>query len=387
MNTIDLSAKNRIKSLLSLIFMIISVSGWSQSSNSDFQRIKLFDSDLEYSGIAISPDQNTIAISTKHSEPVRIVDWKNQKVIREFKSGNWTYGSRVSYSEAGNYLLLQELNYMDFCMNKERKIDFEIVEAQTGKSIKQFNKIQDVAISSDEKILVSLDNDEVTIWNLPEGTKQKSITIPEAANALALSADRKILTVAMMINGDDLKTRFKKDKKGLKNTVKYKQMVCLYDLESGAKTSTISEFYDLIYKLRFLPNTEILSVFQTPEMSIQTANNKQSYISLIDVDKKEPLRQGFTSMSVAMPELRFSNDKKLFAINSKGSKFQEIHLYDTETGTLQKRFELANRLFEKSDGAKLQSDSRPTFVFLPGDKAILIAIGNQLVQWNLEINE
>jgi WD40 repeat protein len=387
MNTIDLSAKNRIKSLLSLIFMIISVSVWSQSSNSDFQRIKLFNSELEYSGIAISPDQNSIAISTKHSEPVRIVDWKNQQVIREFNSGNWTYGSRVSYSESGNYLLLQELNYMDFCMNRDRKIDFEIVDAHTGKSIRQFNKIRDVAISSDEKILVSLDNDEVSIWELPDGNKLKSINITGAANAIALSADRKTLAVAKMINADELKARFKKDKKGLKNTVKYKQMVNLYDLESGAKTSTIGEYYDLIYKLRFIPNTEILSVFQTPEISLQTANNKQSYISQIDIDKKEPLRQGFTSMSVAMPELRFSNDKKLFAINSKGSKFQEMHLYDTETGTLQKRFELANRLFEKSDGAKLQSDSRPSFVFLPGDKAILIAIGNQLVQWNFEIDE
>jgi hypothetical protein len=37
-------------------------------------------------------------------------------------------------------------------------------------------------------------------------------------------------------------------------------------------------------------------------------------------------------------------------------------------------------LVKKNDGAKLQSDSRPSFVFLPGDKSILIAIGNQLVQ-------
>jgi hypothetical protein len=66
MNTIDLSAKNRIKSLLSLIFMIISVTSWSQSSNSDFQRIKLFNSDLEYSGIAISPDQNSKSTPDLH---------------------------------------------------------------------------------------------------------------------------------------------------------------------------------------------------------------------------------------------------------------------------------------------------------------------------------
>jgi hypothetical protein len=84
--------------------------------------------------------------------------------------------------------------------------------------------------------------------------------------------------------------------------------------------------------------------------------------------------------------MKFSNDNKLLAINSKGSRFQEIHLYDFENGTLLKRFELAKRLFEKSDGEKLQSDPRPSFVFLPGDQEILIAIGNQLITWNIEIN-
>jgi len=391
MDTIISNNDSNRKSILNFslvgLFMLISSSLWSQNSNSDFQRIKLFDSETEYSGIAISPDQNTIAISAKKSEPVSLVDWKSKKIIQEFNSGNWIYGSRISYSERGKYLLLQELNYMDFSQNKDRKIDFEVVDAQTGKSVKQFKKVQDVAISSDEIYAFCLDNDEVSIWELSSGSKVKSISIPGAANALAVSADKKILAVAMIINAADMKARFKKDKKGLKNTVKYKQIVNLYDLESGKKTSTIGEFYDLIYKLRFLPDIKILSVFQTPEISIQTANNKQSTISLIDAEKREPLRQGFTSMSVAMPELRFSNDKKLFAINSKGNKFQEIHLYDSETGTLQKRFELANRLFEKSDGAKLQSDSRPSFAFLPGNQSILIAMGNQLVVWNFEYNE
>ena len=91
-------------------------------------------------------------------------------------------------------------------------------------------------------------------------------------------------------------------------------------------------------------------------------------------------------MSIAQPELKMSNNKKLFAINSKGTRFQEIHLYDTETGTLQKRFELGRRLFEKIDGEKLLSDARPSFTFLPGDQSILIAMGNQLVVWNLELN-
>jgi len=91
-------------------------------------------------------------------------------------------------------------------------------------------------------------------------------------------------------------------------------------------------------------------------------------------------------MSVNQPELKMSNNHNWFAISSKGTRFQEIHLYDSETGTLQKRFELGNRLFEKVDGIKLTSDSRPSLTFLPDDQSILVAMGNQLVVWNLELN-
>ncbi len=368
------------------ILLINSLSLWSQTSNSDFERIKLFSPGVEYSGIALSPDKNTIAISAKKLEPVKIVDWKNQKIIQEINAGNWTYGSKISYSESGKYLLLQELNYMDFSQNKKRNIGFEIIDAANGKSVKRYENVQDVIVSSDEKYAVSLSNDEVTCWNLAGGSIEKSITVPGAANAIALSSDGKTLAVSVIINHNDLKDRFKKDKKSLNNAVKFKQMVSLYDMESKSRIKTVSELYDLIYNLSFLPEGNFLSVYQTPEIRIQVNNNKQSFINLIDMSTQEPIRKGFTSMSIAQPELKFSSDNKLLAINSKGSRFQEIHLYDSETGTLQKRFELASRLFEKSDGEKLQSDPRPTFVFLPGDQEILIAIGNQLIKWNLESN-
>jgi hypothetical protein len=77
----------------------------------------------------------------------------------------------------------------------------------------------------------------------------------------------------------------------------------------------------------------------------------------------------------------------MFAINSKGSRFQEILLYDLEEGSLLKRFELGYRLFEKSDGEKFINDTRPSYVFLPGDDAILVAMGNRLIKWNLELNQ
>jgi WD40 repeat protein len=260
------------------------------------------------------------------------------------------------------------------------------VDVASGNSIRKFEKIQDVVVSPDEKQAISLDADEITFWNLPSGSKEKSFSIAGAGNAISLSSDGKILAVSQLVNAVDFRSQFRKDKKGLKNTAKYKQIVSLFNAESGAKMMTIGEFYDIIYNLHFLPGSDILLVYQTPDVRIQINNKKLSYINLIDGKKLEPLRKGFTSMSIAQSDLKISDDNKLFAVNSKGTRFQEMHLYDYETGTLQKRFELGHRLFEKVDGEKLINGSRPAFIFLPDNQSILIAMGNQLIKWNLEFN-
>jgi len=366
--------------------ILLSLSVRSQTSNSDFERIKLVSDESEFTGLAISPDQKTIALSLKNSSPVKLIDWTSQKITREINVGNWNSGSILNFSDGGKYLLLQEIGYTDFSQNKHRNTDFEIVEVASGNSIQKFGKVQDVVISSDEKQAISLSNDEITFWSLPSGSKEKSFKLAGSGNAIALSPDGKTLAVSQLVDEDEFKNQFKKDRKGLKYAVNYRQLVSLYSPENGKKTKTIGEFYDVIYELCFLPESDILFVNQTPDIRVQIKEKQLSYISLIAVAKMEPLRLGFTSMSTAQPELKISSDKKLFAINSKGNRFQEMHLYNFETGELEKRFELGHRLFEKVDGEKMISSSHPAFIFLPDNQSILIAMGNQLIKWNIEFN-
>jgi hypothetical protein len=388
------TSKDHIKSktqlweiVLLATLILFSLTVFGQTSNSDFERIKLINSESELSGIAISPDQNTVAVSFCKSEPIKIIDWQNRKITNTINAATWNSGSRLSFSANGKYLIAQEIGFSDFSQNRDRTIDYEIIDPASGTTVKKFSKIQDVAVSSDEKLAFSLNNDEITIWSLPSGEKIKTFIIAGATNAVAISPDGKTLAVSQIVDAAEFKNQFKKDKKGLKNAVKYKQVVSLFNAESGAKMMTIGEFYDIIYNLRFLPQGDVLFVYQTPDIRIQINNKKLSYINLIDGKKQEPLRKGFTSMSIAQPDLKISGDNKLFAVNSKGTRFQEMHLYDYETGTLQKRFELAHRLFEKVDGEKMVTGSRPAFVFLPGNQSILIAMGNQLIKWNIEISK
>jgi len=375
-----------LKIFLSAAVIFLHLTLWSQTSNSDFERIKLINADAEYTGLAISPDRKTIALSLKNSSPIKLIDWTSQQISRDINAGNWNTGSILNFSEGGKYLLLQEIGYTDFSQNKLRSTDFEIVDVSSGNSIRKFGKVQDVFISSDEKQAISLNNGEITFWSLPSGSKDRSFSITGAGNAVALSRDGKTLVVSQIVNEEEFKDRFKKDKKGLKYAVNYRQLISLFDAENGKKITTIGEFYDVVYELRLLPESNIVFAYQTPDIRVQVKEKQLSYINMIDLEKMEPLRLGFTSMSTAQPELKISSDNKLFAINSKGNRFQEMHLYNFGTGELEKRFELAQRLFEKVDGEKMINSSHPAFVFLPGDQSILIAMGNQLIKWNYNFN-
>lgn len=374
-----------LKSFLPGILVLFSLTLWSQTSNSDFERIKLNNPETEYTGIAMSPDNNTISISSEKSAPVLIFDWNTQKITRQINAGSWNSGARISFSLSGKYLLLQEIAFTNFSQNKDRSIHFDIVDVASGEMIKQFDNVQDVVLSADENQAICLANDEVTFWNLNSAAKENSIKVEGVSNALAVSPDGKQLAVSTEINPSEVKSRFGKDKKGMNDAVKFKQMVAIYDIPLKAKIKTIDELYDIIYELRYLPESEQITVFQTPEIHIQVQNSQRSYINLIDAVKFEPLRKGFTSMSLAQPDMKISNNHELFAINSKGNRFQEMHLYDYDTATLQKRFELAHRLFEKVDGEKMVNSSRPSFIFLPDNQSILVAMGNQLIKWNIKL--
>ena len=382
-----LKNKIRFRQLATLALLILfSLRLFSQTSNSDFERIKLISGESEISGLAISPDQNTIAVSFCKSEPIRIIDWQSHKIAREIDAGKWNSGSRLSFSASGKYLIAQEVGFSDFSQNKDRTIDYEIIDPASGKLVKRYEKVQDVAISTTENLAVSLNEDEITYWQLPSGEKIKSFTVPGATNAITFSPDGNTLAISQIVDAIDYKSQFKKDKKGLKNVVKFKQVVGLFDATSGKKLKTVAEFYDLVYNLSFLPGEDILAVFQTPDIRIQVNNRRLSYVNLIDVAAMQPLRKGFTSMSMNQPDMKTSSDRRYFAINSKGNRFQEMHLYNYESGSLEKRFELAHRLFEKADGERIIKSSRPAFVFLPDNRSILIGMGNQLIKWNFENN-
>lgn len=355
-----------------------------QTQNVDYNRLKLLDPNNMFSGISLSPDGKILAVCARKKQPVRLIDVNTKDIVGEIDAGSGSQGAKLNFTSKGNYLILQEQRWYDVPENKPRKIDFELVDVVGKRMVKRFELVQDVVVSQDESLVVSLSGEEVTFWSLPDLRKEKSFIVANAASAIALSPDGKTLAVAQRISPDELKGQpnFKK-KKARKLVAQSKQKLSFFDVESGKRLKTVNTFYDLIYRLRYLDDENLIFVFQQPHLKAQTSLQQIAYINLVNTESGEALRGGFTSQAYGQPEVRLSSDKAYFAINSKGNRFQEIHLYDYQSGRLLKRFELAKRLFEKSqDGTKLFDDARPSFVFMPDNSSILIAMGNQFILWN-----
>ncbi|MCF8368914.1 MAG: WD40 repeat domain-containing protein [Bacteroidales bacterium] len=373
------------------LVLIVIISAWlnalSQGADSDFERIKVGDAKQILCGLALSPDNKEIAVSSIQSFPFYLYNWKDQKVESQFDVGNWYAGSSVRYSQDGKYILLQQLYYIDWAPNKDREVNYELLDAKTGQRLKRFDEYHAMAFSPDSKYVLSLTANEVAFWGISSGKKEKSFIVPNATNGLAISPDGQFIAVAHKVNEAGLKKdpRFKKNKKGLKHAVKYKQQISIYDAHTFDYKYTVNELYDIVYKLEYTPDGKIMFCLQIPHMKAQALEGKrQTYLTTIDAVKGEPMRRGFTSQALYEPDFKLSEDGSLLGIVSQGSRFLELHIYDFATGKMIDRFEQSYRLFEKTDAGMTVADSRMSFVFLPGNETVVMTMGNHLIYWNFK---
>jgi WD40 repeat protein len=378
-----------MKKFLLLLFVLVAFQAnvKSQGSDVDFRRIKIDSAMHIVSGLALSPDRKTLAIPCTKGFPLYLYDWKNENVLKEFNVGNWHAGSSVYYSAKGNYIVLNQLKYSDFSLNKDKEVSFEIVDVQTGKRVKSFEAVHSVAITPDEKYALALTGGEISFWNLENGKKEKSFKVADATNSVAISPDGKLIAVSHKLYENDAKQipTLKRDKKTLKNALKYKQQISVFDASSFKKLYTVNELYDIIYKLTFNKDGSLLMCLNIPHTKVQSSPaGRQTYVNLIDMKTHQPERRGFVSTATYEPDFKLSSDEKLFGIISRSNNFIEVHIYDFETKKVLYRFQQSYRMFEMIDGDMIIGDSRSAFVFLPGNESVLMTMGNHLIKWNFK---
>lgn len=354
-----------------------------QGANYEYDKIKVGENLHLFSGISFAPDKNTLALSCIQSYPLVLFDYEKRTVLKTFDNpGDWYAGSRIDFSAGGNYLLLQQMYYMDLAPNKDREVDFNIMDVSTGRVVKAFDNYHSVTLSPDEKYAITLSNDEVAYWNLETGSKDKSFSVKDATNCAQVSPDGRLIYVSHKPDEDYLKNNpsVSYEKKELKNILKYKEMISVYDAETFAYKYTVNELYDIIYRLYFPENGQRLYCLNIPHTKIQTSAGRQNFVNVIDIPTARPMRRAFPSRAPYEPDFKESPDTKLFGVISQG-KYPELHIYDFESGKLMYRYEVAVRLLEGAGTKEFPSDGRISFEFLPDNQSVVMTHGNQILIW------
>lgn len=360
----------------------------AQGTNYEYEKIQIGEVKNLLVWLDLHPDKKTLAVSSHQSFPLYLYDLESKQIKNEFDVGNWYAGSRARFSKSGKYLMLQQLFFLDFAPNKDREVNFEVMDVATGRSMLNFGDYNDAKITPDEKYLVTLNgNDKVAIHDIETKKELRSFTVPQATNSVAVSADGKLIAVSHKTYISDLKNNpaYKNNKKNQPILEKYKQQVSVFDYNTFEKLYTIDAFYDLIYLLSYSDDGEYLFIYSIPHMKLQGPNGRKSYVEVVNAKIGEPLRQSFGSLSNYEPDFKLSHNKKYFGIMSLGKNTPELHVYDFQTNALLKRFELSYRLFEKTAEGEFPTDGRSSFIFLPGDEEILLVFGNRLVKWKMDL--
>lgn len=365
----------------------MSLNSFAQT-NDNFKEFKVGDEKSKRSGVALSPDGNTVAIAGANKDPLFLYDWKNDKIINKYNVANWSAGAIVNYSAKGTYLLLQQTFYNDNNPNKDREVEYEIVDASNGNIVKSINKAHSVKIANSENFYVVLKGDEVNFYELPSGNKIKTLTVDKATNAVAISPDEKWLAVSHRPTLEQVKNaptirNDKKAKKAIKPALKYREMISLYNLETLKLAKTINELYDIIYRLQFSKDGSKLYSYSIPHLKMQQSSaGRRGYIYSIDMPSATPSRTAYMTLAPYEPDFHENKDHTLFGVVS-ADKFPEIVLYDYKTGRAQTKFNLYMRLGEVFKTG-MYIDVKASFVFLPNNK-VLVVSGTKTILWNPEL--
>lgn len=364
-----------MKKLFILLLILPALSASAQNINDKFEKWQVNDKAINITGIDISPDGNTVALVCGKKQGVLLYDYKAKTIIKEIKLDAGYLGYNIYYSKLGNYLLVQERK-IESSIKKSKKADYYIIDVEAGTVIQNFNKINDAKISFDEKYVVTLENSIVIYRDIKSGKKVKEFKPEDAMNAIALSPNGKDLAVVKKPTKSEIKMLASKNvsKKAIKAAAKTKHLITVYDTETFELKTLIPEFYDNINLLFYTDNGDRL-------LSFNMAANSYVNVAMPNEDYK-PTREGYLSRTSTQPDFSYSHNSKYFGIATMES-FPSVNIYDVETGSVLDRYDTKMKIWKNAKKG-IYAGTNTSFVFLPGDKYVLIAYGNSIIKWRYE---
>jgi len=366
--------KYAVKYILSALLLLSMSLIQAQNINLEEEKWVVKEKAMNISGIDISPDGMQIAIACASKYPLLIYDWRSQEILKEINVKSDALGYNVRYSSKGNYLLLQEKTYTNN-IKKAKLSNFLIVDISKSKVIHQYKKIADIKIGANEEKFYLLEDGKLKVIDLKSGEKLKSFELENARNAMAIHPDGNELAIVVEPTKEQMETvpSLRNDKKAVKNALKFKHMIAVYDVQGEKLKFLVPELYDNINTMEFSKDGMKL-------LNFNAAVN--SYINVVNLPSYEPSRESYMSRTNVQPDYSFNADGSMFGIASV-QEFPTVNIYEAGKGSMIDHYSTKNRIF-KSMKKKMYPGSYSSFVFLPEGDHVLIAYGNALIKWKIE---
>ncbi len=336
------------------------------------------------------PDGHTIVAGCGDNGGLLFIDTIGWRITRRLPLNGFKDGPRIRASRDGRLLLLKEL----WRFAAEGKDDMQgthmVIDAATGTTVMDAGKAMDASMSADGMLLAVLDGDKVTLHGLPSGRELRTITVPQATNAVALTPDGAMVAVSHRPTEEQLAAvpSMRADKKAQKAGLKFRQMVSFYSTASGELQRTVPEVYDIIRGMGFSSDGKRLLVYsnQDPRSGVAPVAggnawnfsmvDRPGYVQQIDPSSGDPLRTGFQSL-MNEPFLAVDPSGTTLALSStEGRNKRKLTLYDIDSGDTRTMIDLEQK-HRYDTGETEQHDGRLAYGWL-ADGRLLIALGGDL---------
>ncbi|MBL7930134.1 MAG: WD40 repeat domain-containing protein [Bacteroidia bacterium] len=370
--------KSRLYYLPFFLLFLICFDGIAQNYN--FTIDSLEGNQNYLCSIELSPDHKTLAISTAKDQ-ILFYDISSKRIIRKAESQGFRWGSYMRWSGDGNYLLLIQQYYTDWAMNKDLPSKVAVMDVSAGNILYVKNYVNTACFTANNRSLAVLDKGTITFYDVRSGDEIKKFSPPDAAFSFAFADEGKKIAVAQFAKEDDLKNipSIRNDKKAIKESVKFRQVVKFYDAESFKPLFMADDIFDIVFAMRLSEDERSLFLFNAPNIRLRlnSGAKRNGYLQVADPLTGKVSRTTYATNAAepVFKESRFGNYFAAASVEQRFAVINTVQVYNRTTGDLLKIFKNDFRILENTH------IGRASFEFLPDGETMAIGYGNKLVFW------
>lgn len=354
------------------------------------RRIDLPDRPGMIAGITAVGDGRTVAVSMSKGGGVLLVDTATWTIARVLSTPGFHDGARPTASNDGRFLHLAELYRYANLGRKDLKGRQVVLDLATGAELIAEEGAVEGAMDPAGQWLVILRGEQLVVRAVNNG-EQRTIDVPGATNALAISPDGRFIAVSHRPTEEQLLKvpSVRNDRKAMKSALKYRQLVSIHAVADGHVITTVPEVYDIIRSIAFSPAGDRLLVYSTTDLKLApdigarpfdfNYVDQAGHVDQVAVEGWTPLRASCMSR-MSEPALAVSPDGTLLALSTtEGRNKRKLQLYDTATGDTYLMIDLEQKhASDKGEGE--QHDGRLAYCWT-SDGRLLIGQGDHIGIW------